>query len=407
MPRALSIAILIGAAGAVVALAFVAIVSAGQSVLWPDPLDPSAFSGSFKILIALTAGGLVVGIIHSLVPAAQEENVFVALATGRIHANAVPGGVAIAAVSLIAGFSLGPEVPTGMAAAGIASFAVSRRLVRQADSDAVVSAAISGAWGGLFTAPFTALLLSIELGVGRNVMRWARLAADATAAVVGFSVFFAVDAGWSSLLRLLDLPSYEFGVPEIALAVGFGVVGALVGTLFKLSTTVTRRLAAPLADRPLLRCTGLGIALGLIGMALPLTLFLGTEGLSQVTSDPAALGLGLILVSALVKIVATTSALSFGFVGGPIFPLLFVGGSLGAVAHLAIDEIPLALAVTALMAAVPSAVIPVPLSIATLTMLIADIPPSQSTVVFAAAFVSLICSQLIGARLDKPKPASG
>lgn len=164
LPRALAIAAMMGAAGAVVALAFVAVVSAGQSVLWPDPLDPSAFSGSIKIVIALTLGGLVVGIIHTLVPSAQEDNVFVALATGRIQSDAIPGGVAIAVVSLIAGFSLGPEVPTGMAAAGIAAFAVSRRLVRRADSDLVMSAAISGAWGGLFTAPFTALLLSIELG---------------------------------------------------------------------------------------------------------------------------------------------------------------------------------------------------------------------------------------------------
>lgn len=124
LPRALAIAAMMGAAGAVVALAFVAVVSAGQSVLWPDPLDPSAFSGSIKIVIALTLGGLVVGIIHTLVPSAQEDNVFVALATGRIQSDAIPGGVAIAVVSLIAGFSLGPEVPTGMAAAGIAAFAV-------------------------------------------------------------------------------------------------------------------------------------------------------------------------------------------------------------------------------------------------------------------------------------------
>lgn len=397
---------MMGAAGAVVALAFVAVVSAGQSLLWPDPLDPSAFSGSIKIVIALTLGGLVVGIIHTLVPSAQEDNVFVALATGRVQSDAIPGGVAIAVVSLIAGFSLGPEVPTGMAAAGIAAFAISRRLVRRADSDLVMSTAISGAWGGLFTAPFTALLLSIELGVGRNVMRWARLAADATAAIVGFAIFFAVNAGWANLIRSMDLPTFEFGLPELAIAVGFGVFGAIIGTIFKLSTAGTQKLAAPLAGRPVLRCTGVGLILGLIGMALPLTLFLGTEGLVDVTSHPAELGIGLILVSALVKILATTGALSFGFIGGPIFPLLFVGGSLGSVAHLAIPGIPLGLAVTAMMAAVPSAVIPVPLSIATLTVLIAGIPATESTVVFAAAIVALVCSQAIAPILEKSKPTA-
>ena len=131
MARAVSVAAVLGAAGAVVALAFVAIISAGQGVLWPDPLDPSAFSGSIKILIVMTAGGLAVGLIHKIAPTGAEENVFVALATGQIDAKAVPGGVAIAAVSLIAGFSLGPEVPTGMAAAGLASYAISRGLVRR------------------------------------------------------------------------------------------------------------------------------------------------------------------------------------------------------------------------------------------------------------------------------------
>ncbi|MDH3678763.1 MAG: hypothetical protein OEV40_02310 [Acidimicrobiia bacterium] len=138
----LGLAVALGAAGSVVALGFVAVVDAGQGLLWPDPLDPNAFSGSIRILIALTVGGLIVGALHALVPSAQEENVFVALASGRIDASAAPGGVAIAAVTLIAGFSLGPEVPTGMAAAGIAAFAVSRRLVRQPHPDVAMSAAI-------------------------------------------------------------------------------------------------------------------------------------------------------------------------------------------------------------------------------------------------------------------------
>ncbi|MEZ5382549.1 MAG: chloride channel protein [Microthrixaceae bacterium] len=400
--RAVSIAAVLGAAGAVVALAFVAIMSAGQGVLWPDPLDPSAFSGSIRILVVMTAGGLAVGMIHKIAPTAAEENVFVALATGEVEAKALPGGVTIAAVSLIAGFSLGPEVPTGMAAAGLASYAVSRGLVRRRDADVAMSAAISGAWGGLFTAPFTALLLNLELTVERSVLRWARITSDAAAAIVGFAIFFVVDAGWSDVLRLLKLPSFDFGILELGLAAVLGVLGAIVGTAFKLSMVATGRLAAPHASRPVLRCTALGLAMGLVGMALPLTLFLGTDGLVDVTSDPAAIGAGLILASALVKILVTSGALSFGFVGGPIFPLLFIGGSIGSVLHVAVDGIPLGLAVVAMMAAVPSSVIPVPLSIATLTFLIAGVPPSESTPVFVAAFVALIAGRIIEARLPKP-----
>ena len=55
-----------------------------------------------------------------------------------------------------------------------------------------------------------------------------------------------------------------------------------------------------------------------------------------------------------------------------------------------------------MMAAVPAAVIPVPLSIATLTILIAVIPPTESTAVFVAAVVALIVSRLIEAALPTP-----
>ncbi len=401
----LGIAVLLGAAGAVAALAFVAVVSAGQDVLWPDSIDPSAFSGSLRIPLIMTIGGLMVGLVHATVSSAAEENVFVALATGRIDPQAIPGGLAIAVVTLIAGFSLGPEVPTGMAAAGLVALASSRWGFLRRNAQFAMSVAISGAWGGLFTSPFTAVLLNVELTFERRVLRWATIAADAAAAIVGFAIFFAVDAGWSDVLRLLDLPSYTLGLPELAIAAGLGVVGAVLGTVFKLSTLATRKLAAPLADHPIVRCTLAGLVLGLLGMALPLTLFLGTEGLADVASEPAALGAGLILASVIAKILATTGALSFGFVGGPIFPLLFVGGGMGAVLHLAIDDIPLALAMTAMMAAVPSSVIPVPLSVATLTILIAGVAPQEATAVFTAALVGLITGRLIQAALPEPKAA--
>jgi H+/Cl- antiporter ClcA len=111
-------------------------------------------------------------------------------------------------------------------------------------------------------------------------------------------------------------------------------------------------------------------------------------------------------LSALVKILATTGALSFGLVGGPIFPLLFIGGSMGTVAHLALDGIPLGLAVVAMMAAVPFSVIPVPLSVATLTVLIAGIPPSESPSVFVAAIAAMIAGRLIESMLPKPAGAT-
>lgn len=396
----LVLAVLLGAIGAAAALAFVALVSIGDNLLWTNSLDPEAFSGPVKIVVIMTVGGFLVGLIHALVPA-EEENVFEALATGNIALRPIPGALAIALVTLVTGFSLGPEVPTGMAAAGLAGWLASRRNATPEQSEVATRAAITGAWGGLFTAPFTAVLLIVELNTGKRLLSWNRLAIDATAAAVGFAIFFSVTSGWSDVLRLLDLPRYSLEPWNVAVAVGLGILGALFGTMFKLITLGTRRLAVPLAGHPIARCTLAGVVLGLVGMALPLTLFLGTEGLRQVTEDPKALGTGLILASLVVKMIATSGALSFGFVGGPVFPLLFVGGSLGVVVNDIAPGIPLALAVTGLMAAVPASVIPIPFSLSVLTVLIAGVGPTEISAVFVAAVVGLIAGQLFESALRR------
>jgi H+/Cl- antiporter ClcA len=133
-----------------------------------------------------------------------------------------------------------------------------------------------------------------------------------------------------------------------------------------------------------------GVALGLLAMALPLTLFLGTEGLVEVTEMGVALGAGLLIASALAKVVATTAALGFGFIGGPIFPLMFVGGSIGMAVHVLIPELPAGLTVPAMTAAVPSGVLPIPLALSILTVVVALTSITDAAPVLAAAVTSFL-----------------
>ncbi len=399
--------VVFGLLGAVSALLFVGVMEAGKSALWPDEIDPDPFSGSWWTVAILGTAGLAVGLVHRFDRRAGEPEVFGALGSGRIDAGMIPGGVLIAMISLVGGFSLGPEVPTGMLAAGVAVI-LARRLGRSDDrAETGLTASMTGAWGGLFTAPITASLFTIELGIDQRVVAWRRLVSDLVAAVVGFTLFFGIEAGWATTLRLLDLGTYTLELWHVAVAVVLGVVGAIVATVFKLSTVATRRLAAPLKERPVLRGTLAGLVLGVLGVALPLTLFLGTDGLVEVTDDPESIGVGLILLSLVAKLLATSGALSFGFVGGPIFPTLFAGGALGAVVNLWIPDVPAALAVSALMVAVPAAVVPAPLSLATLVALIAGVGPTEAVPVFAAAIVAMVVGQELDAALRRriPVPA--
>jgi H+/Cl- antiporter ClcA len=51
-----------------------------------------------------------------------------------------------------------------------------------------------------------------------------------------------------------------------------------------------------------------------------------------------------------------------GFLGGTVFPSLFIGGTAGALVHAIFPDIPASLAVAAMIAAVPGATISAPVS---------------------------------------------
>ena len=77
-----------------------------------------------------------------------------------------------------------------------------------------------------------------------------------------------------------------------------------------------------------------------------------------------------------------------GFLGGPVFPILFIGGTAGVVVHLIFPDIPAALSVAAMMAAVPGATIAAPVSFillgaGTVALGIEGLPPIGIAVITA------------------------
>ena len=103
---------------------------------------------------------------------------------------------------------------------------------------------------------------------------------------------------------------------------------------------VLTRLTAPLADRTILRSTIGGVAFGLVGVALPLTLFTGTSQLTTVIHDGSALGAGLLIAVVFAKILVFALCEATGFIGGPFLVMLFIGGTAGICTHVLIPGLP-------------------------------------------------------------------
>jgi H+/Cl- antiporter ClcA len=387
---------LLGLAGAIGALVFVIIMNLGISLVWREIPGPEPFSGTWRIPVIMTVAGFLVGLLHRYLDV-QDLNVFAGMIKGRLDSKPVPAALLAALISLIGGFSLGPEAPTGMLGGGLANWISERRKLPQETQKTNVMAGVLGAYGELFTAPFFTTLLPVELPHMQAPAYYGTIIIAAVASVIGLAVYYLADGtAFSELLRLLDLPEYTLKVWHLVLAVLFGIIGAALTMVYGLTLRSLKRLVAPLEKKPILRSTLGGLLLGLLGMALPLTLFLGSEGLETVTTGAAVLGAGLLTVYVFAKLLALAGALSMGFIGGPIFPLFFVGGTAGTVIYLLFPSVPMALAVSCMMVAVPSALMLSPLSLAIVVLLIAGVPMTEAAPVLVAALTAFLVVHGLG-----------
>ena len=267
--------LLSGLIGAVGAFVFVSLVNLGLKWLWPQPPGPEPFSGSWRIVVIMTGAGLIVGLIHRLLTV-EEVNVFAAIEKGRLDPRPVPGALLAALFSLIGGFSLGPEVPTGMFGGAAGTWLSERRQLADESKQTNVLSGVMGAYGGLFTSPFAAVVMPLELRHAQSPAYYGTLIIAALAGLVGFILFF-VPAGqqFAGFLRILELPDYNLEIWHLAVAAVLAVLGTVLALIFGLMLRLLKGLAAPLERRPEVRSTLAGLLLGLLGLALPLTLSSG------------------------------------------------------------------------------------------------------------------------------------
>lgn len=387
---------LVGLLSAIGAFIFIGLMDFVTDLVWPNPPSWEPFSGSWTIVLIMTVAGLVVGLIHHFTSAAQLD-VFEAVDKGYLDPKPVPASLLASFVSLVGGFSLGPEVPSGMLAAGLGTWLSERRNLDKETTRTNVIGGVSGAYAGLFSSPFALLMMILESSHMQTIMYYGTLFIAGLAAAIGFSLFYWLGGDtFSNLLGLVQPPDYDLRVYDVGLGVVFGIIAVPVAVVFLLVAKILSRLVAPLNSQPIVRGVVGGLLLGLLGKALPITLFLGTDGLAITTSQAAEIGVALLILFALAKMVALAGALSFGFIGGPIFPMLFVGATLGSAINLAFPQIPLGLAVGCMLVAVPAVVVPIPLALAIIGILVMGLSPMNSLPVVIASLTSFSVAHGLG-----------
>ena len=94
-----------------------------------------------------------------------------------------------------------------------------------------------------------------------------------------------------------------------------------------------------------------------------------------------------------------------GFVGGPIFPSLFIGGTAGVIVHQVIPGVPLGLAFTCLLAAVPGAVVAAPFSMVLMAAFLTQVGALQTAPILIAVVTAFLTMEAVKYLLASRKQA--
>ena len=134
---------------------------------------------------------------------------------------------------------------------------------------------------------------------------------------------------------------------------------------------------------------------GIVGVALPLTMFTGSDQLKTVLDDAGTLGVGLLVAIVIAKMFTFAVSQASGFVGGPIFPSLFIGGTAGVLVHQVIPGVPLGLAFTCLLAAVPGALAPAPFSMVLMAAFLTQVGALQTAPILIAVVTAFLTMEAV------------
>ena len=278
--RAVFLASAFAAVVACVAVAFLAVVEALTQLAWEEApnalnIDPHGW----WIFVPLGVSAFIIGLLAIRYPGRTGHE----SSAGMLEVGASPSGdapivLAVAAVSLVGGTSLGPEAPllTVMMAAG----PLVTRWVSQADRPSVLAGGIGSLLGGFLGAPLSAGVFTLEAAPHTGASLYALTIPSMLGGTVGLLVFKALRGGAFAEYNLPDYPGFSWSHVWMALAIG--AAGGVIGRLLVLIHQAGHRATAEVRARPItLALLGAGVMALVALTAGAETLFSGEHELQR------------------------------------------------------------------------------------------------------------------------------
>ncbi len=360
--RLLLFTLLLGGAGGLFAVLFMGITGAGAGLFFGNA-GTGWWSGQWWWIPLTALGGLIVSFLRKTWKVAKDVPSPPQLAhMAWVEPGPVIHWLIITTISLIFGASLGPFFGLAVMGGGLGSW-LATRMEKPDEEEArheYTLTGMAGTMGAAFSSPIFATILASELSPTPKRNYITAFIPALFSATIGFVIYFG--ATGSTMLSRYELPPYEFELGHLLIGVLLGIAAAFTLLLFGLIKKLSAAVFSRIPNSLVAGVVG-GALVGLLAFALPLTATSGSNQLTIELEASATLGSALVAAVLIAKMFAIAISQSSGFLGGVVFPIIFVGGTAGVLVHSLFPSVPIALSVGAMLAAVPGAFLGAPVSL--------------------------------------------
>ncbi len=286
------------------------------------------------IPVVTTLGALIGNlIVFKFAPEAEGHGTDAAIDSfhhkgGQVRPRIPPIKLIASAITIGSGGSGGREGPAAQISAGFGSLLATWMRLDTRDRRIAVATGMGAGIGAIFRAPLGGAVMAAEI-LYLHDLEVEALIPSLIAAITGYSIFGAF-YGWSPVFG--NQIGFAFNHPiqllyYAALGIACGLIGLVYARAFHGARRQFHRLRLPEWVKP-----GIGgLAVGLLGMAIPEALHTG-YGWVQVSMSREiyTLPLWIILVLPFAKILFTSLSIGSGGSGGIFGPGMVIGGMVGA-----------------------------------------------------------------------------
>lgn len=326
---------------------------------------------------------------------------------GEADYRLFPGTLLSSLCSLLSGASIGPEGALAMLVGQIAAFLRQRLRVPEDAAPGFDLAALASSFNGIIGSVLFTGVLATELqpgGARRNGVEF--LVWNLLAGAVGYVIF-----------RLLGLTPFANSMPFSPLgelhpafvpaAVACGVIGALVavGTGACLRT-IGMMMDRLFGGRVVPRALAAGVVVAAIGTLVPDLLFSGEAQIHDIIANPAQIGVAMLLLMAVLKVLLLGVSFKGGYIGGPLFPLLFTATLVGLALNLVFPDIPAILFVLCIQAAAIAVALGAPLTAILLVVVVGAADQETIVLLVISVATALLLGNEVGRRFAQNREAA-